>query len=159
MNGEGRDSEAADLGFVKRWLRVVFIGVVAICLGILLSRVWSNVALLSEAEFLSRAYRDWQTDEDAFLAGLEEKNVRGRLGYPVPRSGQEWEGRVSEPIAMSWTNSVLGKGRLVLTVDQDYLWLDSEDGIQSLRIPPQDNVPLKWYLRNPRVGRIRPANH
>jgi hypothetical protein len=131
---------------------LVTIGVFALvlCVWRLGERAGRNDYLQREAKFLAGSRQIWlqQTLSNA-APRLPSYTVNNRSGTVVLINEEVIVDGQSQVAELGWTNSCLGRGTLIVTSSNIFLWREPNGTTRKLNIPNLSRIPLWWYLTSP----------
>lgn len=133
---------------------VLLLAIVVVALGFCVwfvsDRAGRNDHLQREAKFLAANHRIWQqqtaTNAHPELPSYTVNNRSGKLVLINEEVTVDGQKQVAE---LGWTNSCLGRGTLIITSSNIFLWRELTGATRKLNMPNLSRIPLSWYLTTP----------
>lgn len=120
------------------------------CVWFVSERAGRNDHLQREAKFLSASRRVWQQQAATNAhPELPSYTVNNRSGTVVLMNEEVTVDGQKQIAELGWTNSCLGRGTLILTSSNIFLWREPGGATRKLNMPNPSRIPLSWYLSNP----------
>lgn len=148
---ESRMGKGGQSGSGRMVLLLAIVGLaLGFCVWFVSDRAGRNDHLQREAKFLAASHRVWQqqTATNAHPE-LPSYTVNNRSGTVVLINEEVTVNGQKQIAELGWTNSCLGRGTLIVTSSNIFLWREPSGETRKLNMPNLSRVPLSWYLTTP----------